>query len=320
MHRSLLNGPEALLFLCILTIAAPPGRAQDASTRLNEAAFDAYRRADPLTKWSLKKLQHEIPDLKGLEPEGDQTLLPGILRLVRNNVKALLANFVNTTSTETIEETRVRNYPPTQDSVVQQFHYLMVLQRDSNNVGDNLVEYRTDLHGREEGAGEVVQGFLKSTGFASTPLFFGPEREAISDFRYLGSQVIDGRRTEVVAFAEHPEPSAAMGAVLLPGGSIPAILQGIAWIDTVNFKILRMRTDLLAPQPAVRLDRETTEVSFQEVRFPKVSSPLWLPHEVDVTLELQGLTYINRHRYSDYQVFNVSTDQQISGPKTSSHP
>ena len=48
-----------------------------------------------------------------------------------------------------------------------------------------------------------------------------------------------------------------------------------------------------------------------------MSAPLWLPEEVDVTVGLEGLTYKNRHQYSDYDVFKVSTDQQIGDPKAS---
>jgi len=81
-----------------------------------------------------------------------------------------------------------------------------------------------------------------------------------------------------------------------------------------------MRTDLLAPVLAVRLLRETTEVRFQEVRFPKTPAPLWLPQEVDVTIGLQDTTYTNRHHYSDYEMFSVTTNQQVSPPTAAPKP
>ncbi|HEV2380648.1 MAG TPA: hypothetical protein VG206_12740 [Terriglobia bacterium] len=292
--------------------------AQTGSSRFDEIVFESYRRAEPLTNWPLKKLLHEIPDLKGLEPAADQSPLPGILTRVSANVEALLANFMNTTALETIEETRTRNYPADQDSVVQRFRYLMLLKQwDSAN---HLVEYRTDLHGREERTDPLAQGFVKTVGFASMPLYLGSERQPLSDFRYLGSQIVGGHRLEVLAFAEHPEPSAARSFIALPGGIIPAILQGVAWIDSGNYEVVRMRTDLLAPLLTIRLGRETTEVRFKEVTFPKAPAPLWLPEEVDVTVGLEGLTYMNRHHYSDYEVFNVSTDQQIGAPKAAARP
>jgi hypothetical protein len=287
--------------------------AQAESPHLNELAFEAYRRAEPLTKWPLKKLLHEIPDLKGLEPATDQSSLPVTLGRVSDNVKALLANFVNTTALETIEETRKRTYPASDDGMVQRFHYLMLLKDEGPTA--NLVEYRTDLHGREERAGTSVPGYVKTIGFASMPLYFSAGRQPLSDFRYLGTQTLDNRLLRVVAFAEHPEPAAALSGVMVSGVYVPAVLQGVAWIDAADDQILRMRTDLLAPILAIGLERETTEVRFQEVHFPKTSAPLWLPEEVDVTIGLQdGITYANRHRYSDYEIFNVSTNQQVSPP------
>lgn len=324
-HPQLMAGPAlarplALAAIVAVTLSASTLTrrfpwAQAGSPRFDKIVFESYRRAEPLTNWPFKKLLHEIPELKGLEPAADQSPLPGILTRVSANVKALLANFMNTTALETIEETRTRNYPADQDSVVQRFRYLMLLkQGDSAN---HLVEYRTDLHGHEERTDPLAQGFVKTVGFASMPLYLGSERQPLSDFRYLGSQIVGGHRLEVLAFAEHPEPSAARSFIALPGGIIPAILQGVAWIDSGNYQVVRMRTDLLAPLLTIRLGRETTEVRFKEVTFPKVRAPLWLPEEVDVTVGLEGLTYMNRHHYSDYEVFNVSTDQQIGGPKAS---
>lgn len=307
-----------IIAACVSASGRLPGPAQTESTRLDEMVFEAYRKADPLTAWPLKKLLHEIPDLKGLQPADDQAALPGILSHVGDNVQALLANFVNTTALETIQETRMRNYPATEDDMVQRFHYLMVLQ--AQDLTATLVEYRTDLHGREDHSDMTAEGFVKTVGFASMPLYLGPTRRKLSDFRYLGRQLIDGRRTEVVGFAEHPEPEAARGGIMLAATFVPAIYQGIAWIDAASYQIVRMRTDLLAPLLVIQLNRETTEVRFHEVRFPQVSTPMWLPEEVDVTVGLKGLVYVNRHHYSDYQIFNVSTDQQIGSPKAGSRP
>jgi hypothetical protein len=293
--------------------------AQAESTQLNELAFEAYRRAEPLTKWPLKKLLHEIPDLKGLEPAADQSSLPAILARVSDNVKALLSNFVNTTALETIEENRKRIYPPSDDSIVQRFHYLMVLKNEGPTT--NLVEYRTDLHGREERPDTPVQDHVKTIGFASMPLYFSTERQPLSDYRYLGTQTVDNRLVRVVAFAEHPEPAAALSGIEVQQGYVPALFQGVAWIDADDYQILRVRTDLLAPVLAIGLARETTEVRFQRVHFPKTPAPLWLPEEVDVTIGLQdGITYTNRHRYSAYEIFNVTTNQQVSPPAQSPKP
>lgn len=42
-------------------LPAPPGQGSR-----DDAFFEVYRRAEPITTWPLKKLHREIPELKGL--------------------------------------------------------------------------------------------------------------------------------------------------------------------------------------------------------------------------------------------------------------
>jgi VWFA-related protein len=273
----------------------------------------SYHPSDTITNWPLKKTLHEIPELKGLDPSTDQSRLPEILRRVGENVQTFLTNFVSTASLETIEVTRKHKFWGTHESVVQQFRYLMLAQQEGN--AENLVEYRTDLHGREERSDNLLADFLKTTGFASMPFFFGPQEQPMSDFRYLGQQSIDGRRTEVVAFAEHIEPNAVRGRFVIGITSVPLLLQGVAWIDGSGYQILQMRTDLLAPQPGTALKRVTTVALFEAIKFQDRPSAFWLPQEVEVTLDQGDYIYANRHRYSDYQLFKVEILQDVQEPK-----
>jgi VWFA-related protein len=280
--------------------------------------FEAYHRTNTIMNWSLKRTLHEIPELKGLQPTPDQSRLPEVLRCVGETLQTFLKNFVSTTSLETVEATREHKLWATHDRIVQQFHYLMLAQQKDN--ADNLVEYRTDLHGREERSDNLIENVMKTTGFASMPFFFGLQEQPLSDFRYLGQQLIDGRRTEVVAFAEHIDPAAVRGRLMTGPISIPLLLQGVAWIDANGYQILRMRTDLLAPQPGAALNRMTTVVSFAGVKFQDLPSAFWLPQEVEVTLLQGDFIYVNRHRYTDYQLFKVETQEKLQEPKPTAPP
>lgn len=291
--------------------AAPPVAAQLVVPPGPDAQlFDAYRRSDPITKWPLKRTLHQIRELKGLQPATDQSQLPELLRRVSENLQKFVTNFVNTTALETIDETRRRKYGlthaslvPTQESTVQKFRYLMLARQEGNAL--TLIEYRTDLHGREEHSHNLIENFITTTGFASMPLFFGPLQQPWSDFRHLGQQSIAGRRTEVVAFAEHIEPVAVMGRFMIGETSVPLLLQGVAWIHASDYQILRIRTDLLAPLPP--LARVTTVVLFAGTEFPGSRTAFWLPQEVNVTVELGNYIFANRHRYSDYRLFRVES-------------
>jgi VWFA-related protein len=280
--------------------------------------FDAYHPNNTIVNWPLKRTLREIPELKGLEPNADQSRLAEILRCVGETLQTFLKNFVSTTSLETIKETRKDKFWGTRESVEQQFHYLMLARQEAN--AENLVEYRTNLHGREERSDSLIADYLKTTGFASMPFFFGPQEQPLSDFRYLGQQLIDGLRTEVVAFAEHIEPAAVRGRFVVGKTSVPLLLQGVAWIDASGYQILQMRTDLLAPQPGAALNRMTTVVSFAGIKFQDRPSAFWLPQEVEVTLDQGKFIYANRHRYSDYQLFEVEIQEKVQEPKPPAPP
>jgi len=64
----------------------------------------------------------------------------------------------------------------------------------------------------------------------------------------------------------------------------------------------------------VRLERETTEIHFDEVHFKEIPSALWLPREVVVTVEWKGKTFRNQHEYSDFKLFNVATQEKRKDP------
>ena len=292
--------------------AAPALATQAVPAGADTQFFDTYRRSSPITQWPLKKTLHEIPELAGLEPSTDQSRLSELLRRVSENLQDFVTKFANTTSLETIEETRKDKYWDKTESVVRRFRYLMLAPQEGNN--GTLTEYRTDLHGHEEPAHNPVGSFLATTGFASFPLFFGALQQPWSDFRYLGQQSIDARRAEVVAFAEHVDPVGVKGRFVIGDTSIPLLLQGVAWIHAGDYQILRMRTDLLAPQPGATLRRMTTVVLFAGINFEGGRTTLWLPEEVDVTVEAGNSTLVNRHRYSDYRLFKVEVSQPADEP------
>jgi hypothetical protein len=296
------------IFACFWMTRTPPTLLWSAPLSGDyDDAFVAYRWANPYESWPLQKQLEFLPELRGMEPARDQAALPEILRRAGDNVEAYVKNFVNTASLETVEESRTRpNGSPDKHIIREQFRYLMLLASAND---EELKEYRTDLHGREQNLTNPKAGFVKTSGFASMPLLLSPRHQSLCDYRYLGSQVIDGRRAEVVGFAGHPVPEAVSGQYGLNGEHIPLILQGIAWIDSTGFQILRMRSDLLAPLTFAGLSQLTTNADFHAISFKNGSSVLWLPQKIEVISNFYGRIYRNLHSYSDYQLFTVDTGE-----------
>ena len=187
----------------------------------------------------------------------------------------------------------------------QKYRYLVMGRKEGEAL--TFVEYRTDLRGREEASKKQPKKFIKTSGFAAMPLFFGPFGQAWSDFRLLGQQTVGRDPTEVVAFAEHIEPVAVMGRFSIGEASIPILLQGVAWIRSSDYQILKMRMDLLGPLPNVALEQLTTVVLFARNQIQDIPTAFWLPHEVEVNVTMGPYRFSNRHTYSDYQLFRAES-------------
>ena len=257
------------------------------------------------------------PELKDVEFARSQEELSLLLKRVGEGVEAFFRDFVNTASTESINQEveipRLIRQPlapvgqhmgmhqVAPQPVHHKCNYLIVAQREEDGIA--LEEYRTDSKGERT---NLASFFLLTSGFAAEPILFHPRYQAGSLFRYLGREV-KGHRLQVLAFAQRPEKPELVGHLYLT--ALPALLlnQGMVWIDPDSYQIVRMRTDMLAPRYDVLLERLTSEIELAEVHFDRAPRPFWLPHKVTVTVEWQHTIYRTRHSYSDYKLFSVET-------------
>jgi tetratricopeptide (TPR) repeat protein len=286
---------------------APPARLLYA--RLQERLeLQAYGAVKSLADQPLSDLLRLMPELANLEPAVAQDELPVILERIGQNVEGFFRHLPNISSREEIREEILHKDGKTLNTFEEQFQYLLVLRPEDQP--SELREYRT--RGGEGGvkSDALVKGFMRTSGFAVTSLHFHPLYQPSVQFRFLGRQALDGRPTAVIAFAQRPESAKITGRFNVDGKSVPVLIQGIAWADANTYQIVRMRTDLLKPPPQSRLQRETTEIQYGEVRFRDRDTAMWLPREVTVTVEWKRKVFRNWHRYSDFKVFRVDAKEK----------
>jgi Tfp pilus assembly protein PilF len=259
-------------------------------------------------------LQNPPADLiQGLEPAKDQVQLPSILDAAGAKILEMTRNFPNTTSLEAIHQQRLGKKGEVRSSQNQKFRYLCMLP--SRAWGPAFKEYRADSSGKETEPKGIADGFMLTGGFTSAALIFHPTYRSESDFRYLGRQKINGQEMFVVAYAQIPGKAHLYGNFQAGQTSLPTYSQGLAWIDTSSYRIVRLHTDLLRPLPELRLKREAMNIDFDEVHFKHHPDTLWLPEQVTVTIDWNGKTLRNTHAYSDFKIFNVGSSERIGKPK-----
>ncbi|SPF33008.1 Poly(3-hydroxybutyrate) depolymerase (modular protein) [Candidatus Sulfotelmatobacter kueseliae] len=261
------------------------------NVELTPQTFDrsVWANAKPYLDDPLPQLTANIPELQGLDPAPDQQRLAELLKKTGDKSLDLLRRMPNVISHESVV-TKIEPRGPTWH---QQFEYLVLRHEANSDV--TLDEFRTDK--AKTGAAPLSQGA------ANAWIVFHPGNLAESRFRYLGRQRMDGHATIVLAFAQIPDKVKFPGQVDFQGTKVPMLFQGIAWIDESDFRIVRLRKDLLTPRPDIYLRTFTSEILFSEVSVPKAAETLWLPQEVKVTWDFKGQVVQETHRYSNPHLY-----------------
>jgi hypothetical protein len=167
-----------------------------------------------------------------------------------------------------------------------------------------LDEFRTDKKNQplqSSAGGPVFQGFVGSW------IVFWPPNSSQSRFRYLGEQKIGKRETFVVSFAQIPGSISVPVTLVGRKGTIPILIQGVAWVDREDFRIIQLRTDILAPQQEFGLEEQTSKILFGPVNIAQLNLELWLPMGVDVRFEDNGVDLQEQHFYSHYHMYHATS-------------
>jgi len=282
-------------------ILASPGRAQNPPALPPPPAVPEKTKAQPKSRsmaaWSTAEFLKAMPELKGLEPAVNQEPLTALLEGASQNVKQLFDSLPDVVARERIDIEDPLHHTE------EDFNYLAL--RPPENAGIAIEEYRTDDAGkRVEPA--TAHGFV-TKGAVSMVIHFHPLYLPGSWFRYLGRQKMDNRPADVVYFEQIPGRARVIQSLISNGRSIVIMVQGVAWIDSEDHHILRMRTDLLQPDDDPELEKETTESRLAEVRFKDADQTFWLPHDVTVTIRWNHTEFRNRHRYSRFRLFRAES-------------
>jgi hypothetical protein len=67
--------------------------------------------------------------------------------------------------------------------------------------------------------------------------------------------------------------------------------------------------------PELRLERESTEINFQQIGFKRLTQTFWLPQQVTVAIDWDGKQLRNTHAYSDFRLFSVDATERVGTPK-----
>ncbi len=284
-------------------------------------AVQLYAGAHPYIDESVPDLKKSGRELAGLKPDPSQLPLSELLTKVGAKADQLLQQIPDLISDEVVSQMQYSMseiVPGCVGTVCggvgktfsrdQTFNYL-ILTHPAHDGRLVLQEYRMSRKGNpvQQADGEpIFQGFI------SAWIVFSSKNQVESRFRYLGQQQTDGYSTFVIGFAQIPSLVESPGLMMTGREAAPMLLQGIAWIDQSNFRIVRLRTDLLAPQPEIQVHKQMANILFGPARIAGLDLELWLPQAVHVEMEARGQFFQEQHKYSKYRLYQVKSKIMMS--------
>jgi len=285
--------------------AANPQQPEPAA-QLTPEEIEFYKGAHTVIDWSPREI-HDCPFLYKLRPAGSQDQLPMILKRVGQTLTLLFDDFPRVACDEEV----VSKVPSAAHRGklggrrLRKFRYIVIPRA----VGDfpGFEEYRTDLEGNPVDPARLSDLFFITANFTSTCLYLSPADQHVSRFRHFGIQPIRGRKCHVVGFAQDPERVGRVSPFQVQDKSIIVLVQGLAWIDSETFQVLRITTWLLAPRADIGLSLHVSSVDFYPVRPSGFEGVLWLPRDVTVVNNYRGIWFSNTHHYSDFKLFRVES-------------
>jgi hypothetical protein len=168
-------------------------------------------------------------------------------------------------------------------------------------------EYRTDANGKPLDPARLRHLPLLTYNFASTALLLSPSDQRENRYRYFGIQTIRGRECHVVGFAQDPEKAHRVGRFTFNTKICALLLQGLAWVDSRTFDILRIDTWLLAPRMDTGLRAQGSQVEFYPAAIGESEKIVWLPRDVSVGVVCRGIVARNTHHYTNFKLFRVES-------------
>jgi tetratricopeptide (TPR) repeat protein len=306
------------------SIGSMPPRVRSIYDRIQTGKKDeavvasAKAKAQKRGEETLDYLHHPPVKLPGLEPASDQQPLAGILDAVGKNVAQFFNDLPKICSMEKVHQERLTRDGKMDQS--QEYIYRYLLTVSDRQSGPDVDEYRADPKGKLTDLTGLESHYMLTLGFVSAPLVFHPTYQDGSSFLLLGTQKLNGRKDYVIVYAQVPSKSRLSGTFQYGGIQRLTYTQGIAWVDAANYQITHIISDLLEPLPELRLDRETTDITFSEVSFKNAPHSFWLPQAVSVTLDWNKRVLRNNHAYSDFLVSDVESTQKIARPKDADKP
>src|SRR6202167_6056438 len=149
---------------------------------------------------------------------------------------------------------------------------------------------------------------ISTQGFMSAALIFHPDMQDNFDLACEGLGQWNGNATWVVHFRQREDKPKRLEDYIEVDQTYGVSQKGRAWINSDNFQIVRLESELVNSVQRLTVQHQITE--YGPVQFQKKNVQLWLPQSVDLFLEINKHRYYRRHSFDHYMLFSVNSEQK----------
>jgi tetratricopeptide (TPR) repeat protein len=149
---------------------------------------------------------------------------------------------------------------------------------------------------------------ISTQGFMAAALIFHPDMQENFDLTCEGLGQWHGNATWLVHFRQRDDKPKRLEDYGDGAQTYGVSQKGRAWINSDNFQIVRVESELVNSVQRLTVQHQTTE--YGPVQFQKKNVQLWLPQSVDLFLEINRHRYYRRHSFDHYMLFSVNSEQK----------
>jgi len=271
----------------------------------DEAIASMSELRTPDDSWIPEDIDRATPPVAS----GSACSLPLVLDRAGQRIVELLHNVDRFTATEILMHQPVDHLGHMGPSITTQFSYLVSYTEDPTG----------PLHVDEFRNGslslEPFPNHIATVGTPSLVLIFHPRY--VNDFKMEceGLGQWHGQPAWQVRFEQRADRPNNTYSFSVDRATYAANLRGRAWILADSYQVARLETDLVQSIPKIRLRLDHQSVEYRPVKSPTNRVQLWLPSSTELYMDFQGRRFYRKHSFTDFKIFSVDTQFQITDPK-----
>jgi hypothetical protein len=255
--------------------------------------------------WVPEDVDDDVPPVTA----GVACSLPAVLDRAAQRIVELVRNVDRFTATETLTHQAIDDSGRMGSPVTALFNYLVSYTEDRTG-------YLQVDEFRNGGLSlEAFPSHIATIGTPSLVLIFHPRYVNNFQMECEGLGQWHGKPAWQVRFEQRTDRPNLNYSFNINRVGYDVNLRGRAWILADSFQVARLETDLEKSIPKIRLRLDHQSIEYRPVEAPTSNLQFWFPSSTELYMDFQGRRFYRKHTFTDYKLFSVDTQYQITVPK-----